>query len=45
MQKPQWIKGPDFVRQTDRLPQLDSYENEVDHNAPDSATVKNTKTF
>jgi len=45
MQKPQWIKGPDFLWQTeDHWPQQDSYKNEVDHNSPDIRKVTaNTK--
>lgn len=36
MQRSQWIKGPDFLWQTeDHWPQQDSYEKEVDHNSPD----------
>ncbi|XP_073237544.1 uncharacterized protein [Porites lutea] len=40
MQRSQWIKGPDFLWQTeDHWPQQDSYENEVDHNSPDVKRV------
>lgn len=36
MQRSQWIKGPDFLWQTeDHWPQQDSYEKEVDQNSPD----------